>query len=812
MKKLWNTLVVLGILLCMLMSLGVSAEAAEGDYAVLAVNGELSLDQMTQLRSQYSGSILLAVAGSTDAQTHMGYDVVNVPADPVTASDVTYIWPGEAKRFTAMSDYPVVLVGVGADTAVEELASAIANCGAGDTDKVVAVADAGAAAKVDEYNATEAAVKIQMVLIPSGDGADSAAASVAVKAAVVGSDPGAPITQVLVNVDGAPEASAIAAPVVATPEPTAEPTPEPEVTEEPEPEATEEPQVDLDPAMGMIGDPQIFDDPNEVQSDPSADNGPEVQGDDGAESAPVWVPGGDGGLGGLGNLTFVTLTFKSDAEAEGNPQRCVANTTFYLNSDLVDAREGFVLTGWQEEGTETTHEVGEEYMPTEDKTFVAQWEALDTMSEPGPVTSYTVTYLPGDVMTETVMENDVVTDPTYTLKACEYQAEGKVFAGWSVPGLEGVKQGGESITLTGDITITATWTDAVQPVTHTVTYSAGDGSGDAVEAQTAATNEDTPVGYTLIAPPEQFTAPEGETFDGWDVNGETFEAGATIQVNSDINAIALWKSISKTPGEPGGPVENLTYIKGGTDPLKIAPFKTAVEKVQMDGADLTKNTQYGTYDDSENKIVFPVAYLDGLSEGGHTVKFFLKDTEDTDYPDVEKTLTISAASKAAEDPDDPPQTSAKMNWPRDYDLEYSFSGIGTPTKVEFYYFLKDANGNYTNTPGYIELTNGTDYTIDGSSLILKRSLINAGWKDGQALTFRVHLNKEDGTESLFTLTATVAGQPTSATPTPTPTVVPQGTSPVTGDTNNVTLYVIILVILIIALAVVLIVVIKRRNR
>lgn len=75
-------------------------------------------------------------------------------------------------------------------------------------------------------------------------------------------------------------------------------------------------------------------------------------------------------------------------------------------------------------------------------------------------------------------------------------------------------------------------------VTYTVSFNANGGSGSKadVTVESGAT-------YTLPAA-NTFTAPAGKVFDGWDVGGTKYAAGASITVSASTTVKALWKDAS----------------------------------------------------------------------------------------------------------------------------------------------------------------------------------------------------------------------------------------------------------------------------
>ena len=103
-----------------------------------------------------------------------------------------------------------------------------------------------------------------------------------------------------------------------------------------------------------------------------------------------------------------------------------------------EPRTGYTFVGWND--GEKVHHAGETITVTENKTLTAVWDAR----------SFTVTYvlLNGETRTETV-------DYGKTVTLGEEPRTGYTFVGWKDG--EKVYHAGETITVTGDMTLTAEW-------------------------------------------------------------------------------------------------------------------------------------------------------------------------------------------------------------------------------------------------------------------------------------------------------------------------------------------------------------------
>ncbi|MBQ4283064.1 MAG: copper amine oxidase N-terminal domain-containing protein, partial [Lachnospira sp.] len=106
----------------------------------------------------------------------------------------------------------------------------------------------------------------------------------------------------------------------------------------------------------------------------------------------------------------------------------------------------------------------------------------------------------------------------------------------------------------GAVTVKAIFKEkAVTPATYTVKFYANYGSGE-MNPVTVTAGE-----YTL--PECGFTAPEGQRFKAWRINGgDEYAAGETITISQDSYAVAQWEPIPN-------PILNTINIKGITAPV-----------------------------------------------------------------------------------------------------------------------------------------------------------------------------------------------------------------------------------------------------
>ena len=184
------------------------------------------------------------------------------------------------------------------------------------------------------------------------------------------------------------------------------------------------------------------------------------------------------------------------------------------------AKEGHLFTGWKDEkGNSYPADADGKVKITvnKDMKLKAVWE----------VKSFTVTYvlLDGKTRTETAAYGQKVT-------LVEEPRTGYTFVGWKDG--EKMRQAGETITVTGNVTLTAVW----EARTFTVTYVLLDGK---TRTETAAYGQK----VTLVEEPRT-----GYTFVGWKDGEKMYHAGETITVTGDMTLTAEWKKLPSAENLP----------------------------------------------------------------------------------------------------------------------------------------------------------------------------------------------------------------------------------------------------------------------
>ena len=105
--------------------------------------------------------------------------------------------------------------------------------------------------------------------------------------------------------------------------------------------------------------------------------------------------------------------------------------------------------------------VPENYTKTENGlTVTNKYEA-----PPTPATEYTVTYVKGADAATGTMAADTDVRGTYTVKAIGFTNDGYTFKGWKVGDTTQIVQPGDTINVTGDVTLTAQWEKTTTPPT-----------------------------------------------------------------------------------------------------------------------------------------------------------------------------------------------------------------------------------------------------------------------------------------------------------------------------------------------------------
>ena len=213
-----------------------------------------------------------------------------------------------------------------------------------------------------------------------------------------------------------------------------------------------------------------------------------------------------------------TVTIDTNGGKGGSGSQTVQKgTTVTLEAPT---KEGYLFTGWEDENKKI-YPAGEDgkvnITVNENMKLTAVWEAR----------TFTVTYvlLNGETRTETAAYGQKVT-------LGEEPRTGYTFVGWKDG--ENVYRAGETITVTGDMTLTAVW----EARTFTVTYVLLNGE---TRAETVNYGQKVTLGEELRI---------GYTFVGWKDGENVYRAGETITVTGDMTLTAEWKKLPSAENLP----------------------------------------------------------------------------------------------------------------------------------------------------------------------------------------------------------------------------------------------------------------------
>lgn len=276
-----------------------------------------------------------------------------------------------------------------------------------------------------------------------------------------------------------------------------------------------------------------------------------------------------------------------------------SDTTVYQNQMIFDggkaampeqpARSGYTFGGWYTEAACTNAWNFKNNRVIENTILYAKWTAKD-------VTTYTATYDGNGATSGSVPvdSNDYVSGASAKVKANtgSLAKAGYILGGWSSGGT--TYTAGQTITISGDVTLTAVWIEAPANVTYIVTYNNNYPDGGRYTSQTGIMP-----GSTLTAPPAPSRS--GYTFIGWYKDAACADACKfdIDVVSADINLYAKWTAN--------------TYTVSGTvvdDAALPASVGGALVKV------VQGNIQFGTTAITDGSGSFTVA---GIPDGAYNL-------------------------------------------------------------------------------------------------------------------------------------------------------------------------------------------------
>ncbi len=874
MKKVLCSLVVLAILVGMFVCLGVQAFAAEGagGLAIVAVAGDvLTAEQIGMIKESQSDKnvVVIDINGLDFEQSGEGYSYVYADVDQGPApGGYEFIWPGMGAAPTcdvadgAGAQCKVVFLPVGPEDQTDAINATV------DAYKLEGACVVIAIAPDTCYNAQAAVDSNVDKVLTCGESGVSGD-----KVVQVG-ESGAPVSLITVTASGSVEATNMSLPQAADPnvdpgegesedegssngisnmlppglpsgsdddpgDPSADGgTQPPEPTEVPvehTPEPTEEPvetydvifSANADPHTGVVADQydlapnsQIQLPENGYSRDGYEFAGWDVNGETKQPYDTITVTG-DMQISAVWNQItlpaapqFYTVTYKSGVEGlEDVTEAASPNQQITLAGCPAEwVYEGHKFDGWKLKSAQTPEDqmytAGSAYPAeggvTGELVFVAQWSESvsdststpepETSEEPGngglqnpmlpgpEITTYNVTYSDGGsntVSAEPAKEGDTI---TVAANAFPAPAESKCFTGWKDQNGTDYAPGASYTMTAADVTFTAQWGD--RPV---ISFNANGGTGEMA-------NVYWDLNGTFTVPNCNFTR-EGYNFASWQLGEQSYQPGGTFTVTENVTLTANWTEI---PAADPGHVDTLMWTTGGTDPLYFS-YNLPVATISMDGSLLAENTHY-VLSNGGKTIQLLNSYLDALTAGEHRIDITFTAANGDVAVASDKVETVTISVKAP----DPIQTAVPETTQAPNVKEVTWADRTQELWVDFASAPQKLYINYGSN-GLKEATLNTDYSVKDLRLTLKPDMVNKNrgvWNNG---LYGFVVTLADG--SNVTLKVTLAGTaPAASTPTPV-----GGNSPVTGDSNNIVLYVVLLAVLVLALAVVLIIMVKRRK-
>lgn len=255
---------------------------------------------------------------------------------------------------------------------------------------------------------------------------------------------------------------------------------------------------------------------------------------------------------------FYTATPEGEATVISDVGTIGESRTIRDGADLT--LTGKVFTGWntQADGTGTEYGVGDAVTLTDGLTLYAQWSTANV----------TVTYNGNGATTGLPPTAATVPLGDYTLEdQGTLGQEHFSFAGWNTTadGTGTTYQSGDTITLTGDITLYAMWS-ANQ---YNLSYNGNGATGGAVPVD----SETYTAGSDAIVQTENTLVKDENNFAGWntaaDGTGTTYQSGDVFTLTGDTTLYAMWniKTYKITyygngATEGTAPVDTASYPKG----------------------------------------------------------------------------------------------------------------------------------------------------------------------------------------------------------------------------------------------------------
>ncbi len=203
---------------------------------------------------------------------------------------------------------------------------------------------------------------------------------------------------------------------------------------------------------------------------------------------------------------------------------------------------------------------------------------------PVPLILYSVTY-DANGGTGSHVDENIESGTIYHVLAPEdagISRPGYTFVGWNTAadGSGMFYEPGDTITITGDVTLYAQWTPVPGP--YDVIYDANGGTGSHADTGIPADTQ-----YTVLSPEETGISRPGFTFTGWntapDGSGTAYQPGDTILITGDVVLYAQWTQVeefySVTYDPNGGTSSHVdANLPGGTIYTVLSQEETGITR------------------------------------------------------------------------------------------------------------------------------------------------------------------------------------------------------------------------------------------
>ena len=224
--------------------------------------------------------------------------------------------------------------------------------------------------------------------------------------------------------------------------------------------------------------------------------------------------------------SFTTFTVSFDANGGTGEMADVPEIkgSYEIPDNGFTAPDGYQFEGWKVNGEGETIPAHQSIDVTANVTLVAQWELISSVS-------YTITF---DANGGTGSFGPVVKGEgvLYSLPANPYTApEGYTFVGWKVGNDAEIRQPGYKITVNGDVTIVAQWSELPNALTGTVVVTGIEMYGETLVASVIDTNN---TGVLSFQWKRNDVAIEGATSNEYTIVVEDISNDLSVEVTSSV--------------------------------------------------------------------------------------------------------------------------------------------------------------------------------------------------------------------------------------------------------------------------------------